>query len=77
MNVRVEVRPSVLTWARARSGIAEDDWGRRFPKFDAWLAGEAAPTLKQLEDFDLRPHVVRDAIANNEHLALRHLIVPL
>jgi ADP-ribose pyrophosphatase YjhB (NUDIX family) len=33
--------------------------------------------LKQLEDFDLRPHVVRDAIANNEHLALRHLIVPL
>ena len=33
--------------------------------------------LKQLEDFDLRPHIVRDAIANNEHLALRHLIVPL
>lgn len=26
MSVRVEVRQSVLRWARARSGIAEDDW---------------------------------------------------
>jgi Zn-dependent peptidase ImmA (M78 family) len=51
VTVRVEVRPNVLAWARARSGIAEDAWGRRFPKFDAWLAGETAPTLKQLEDF--------------------------
>lgn len=33
--------------------------------------------LRQLESFDLRPHVVRDAIVNNEHLAVRHLIVPL
>lgn len=56
MSVRVEVRPSVLTWARARSGIAEDDWDRRFPKFEAWLAGEAAPTLKQLEDFARKTH---------------------
>lgn len=56
MSVRVGVRPSVLTWARARSGIAEDDWGRRFPKFEAWLAGEAAPTLKQLEEFARRTH---------------------
>ena len=33
--------------------------------------------LRQLESFDLRPHVVRDAIVNNEHLKVRHLIVPL
>ncbi len=33
--------------------------------------------LSQLESFDLRPHVVRDAIVNNEYLAVRHLIVPL
>ncbi len=56
MSVRVEVRPSVLTWARARSGVPEDDWDRRFPKFAAWLAGEAAPTLKQLEDFARKTH---------------------
>lgn len=56
MNVRVEVRPNVLAWARARSGIGEDDWERRFPKFDAWLAGETAPTLKQLEAFASKTH---------------------
>jgi len=56
VTVRVEVRPNVLAWARARSGIADDDWERRFPKFDAWLAGETAPTLKQLEAFASRTH---------------------
>ena len=56
MSVRVEVRPSVLAWARARSGIDEDDWGRRFPRFEAWIAGAAAPTLKQLEDFARKTH---------------------
>lgn len=56
MSVRVEVQPGVLTWARARSGVPDDDWGRRFPKFEAWLAGETAPTLKQLEDFARKTH---------------------
>jgi Zn-dependent peptidase ImmA (M78 family) len=56
LSVRVEVRPSVLEWARARSGIAEADWDRRFPRFEAWMAGEAAPTLKQLEDFARKTH---------------------
>jgi Zn-dependent peptidase ImmA (M78 family) len=56
VSVRVEVRPSILTWARARSGITEEDWARRFPRFQEWLAGEAAPTLKQLEDFARKTH---------------------
>ena len=56
VSVRVEVRPSVLEWARARSGIDDEDWERRFPRFEAWLAGEAAPTLKQLEDFARKTH---------------------
>jgi Zn-dependent peptidase ImmA (M78 family) len=56
VSVRVEVQPGVLTWARARSGVPDDDWGRRFPKFEAWLAGETAPTLKQLEDFARKTH---------------------
>jgi Zn-dependent peptidase ImmA (M78 family) len=56
MRVRVEVPPNLLEWARARSGIAPEDWDRRFPRFEAWLAGDTAPTLKQLEDFARKSH---------------------
>jgi Zn-dependent peptidase ImmA (M78 family) len=56
VSVRVEVRPRVLEWARARSGIDDEVWGQRFPRYAAWLAGEAAPTLKQLEDFARKTH---------------------
>ena len=56
MSVRVEVQPSVLVWARARSGIDDETWLTRFPRYEAWLEGETAPTLKQLEDFARRTH---------------------
>lgn len=56
MSVRVEVRPGVLEWARARSGIDDEVWEQRFPRYQVWLAGEAAPTLKQLEDFARKTH---------------------
>jgi Zn-dependent peptidase ImmA (M78 family) len=46
----------VLEWARARSGIDDEVWEQRFPRYEAWLAGEAAPTLKQLEDFARKTH---------------------
>ncbi len=41
----------MLEWARARSGIDEDTWATRFPRFDTWVAGETKPTLRQLEEF--------------------------
>ncbi|MFV0307233.1 MAG: ImmA/IrrE family metallo-endopeptidase [Desertimonas sp.] len=56
MSVRVEVRPTVLEWARARSGIDDEVWEQRFPRYAAWLTGAAAPTLKQLEDFARKTH---------------------
>lgn len=56
MSVRIEVRPSVLSWARARSGVAEEDWDERFPRFGRWMAGKPAPTLKQLEEFARKTH---------------------
>lgn len=51
MTVRVEVQPQLLEWARTRSGIEEPTWTKRFPRYDDWVAGLRAPTLKQLEDF--------------------------
>ncbi|HWL45927.1 MAG TPA: ImmA/IrrE family metallo-endopeptidase [Ilumatobacter sp.] len=56
MSVRVEVRPRVLEWARARSGVDDEVWEQRFPRYEAWLGGQAAPTLKQLEDFARKTH---------------------
>lgn len=56
MSVRVDVRPGVLEWARARSGVHDDVWEQRFPRYEAWLSGAAAPTLKQLEDFARKTH---------------------
>lgn len=48
---RVNVQPSLLRWARERSGRSVSDLQKRFPKFDAWEQGEVRPTLKQLEAF--------------------------
>jgi Zn-dependent peptidase ImmA (M78 family) len=56
VSVRVEVKPNVLRWARARSGIDDEVWVQRFPRYERWLAGDAAPTLKQLEDFARKTH---------------------
>jgi hypothetical protein len=56
MTVRVEVQPSVLVWARTRSGIDDETWVTRFPRYEAWLEGETAPTLKQLEEFARKTH---------------------
>jgi Zn-dependent peptidase ImmA (M78 family)/transcriptional regulator with XRE-family HTH domain len=51
MSERVEVRPELLRWAITRSGKTPDDYAARFPHLGAWMRGESAPTLKQLEAF--------------------------
>lgn len=51
MSVRVEVQPQLLVWARARSGIDDETWASRFPRYHDWLSGEQIPTLRQREDF--------------------------
>ena len=55
---RASVRPELLRWARERAGIAAV--GKllgRFKKLPEWEAGEAQPTLKQLEAFAKAVHV--------------------
>jgi Zn-dependent peptidase ImmA (M78 family) len=50
-RVRVEVKPTLLRWARKRAGVQFDDLARRFPRLARWESGEARPTRKQLERF--------------------------
>jgi hypothetical protein len=45
VSVRVEVQPSLLKWASARSGIDDDILVKRFPRYNDWLGGEEPPTL--------------------------------
>lgn len=56
VSVRVDVRPSLLEWARARSGIDDETLAKRFPRYGEWLVGDEAPTLKQLKTFAHRTH---------------------
>lgn len=51
MIVRVEVKPSLYTWALERSRLGLDDLARRFPKLREWMAGDRTPTLRQIEKF--------------------------
>lgn len=50
MTVRVTVAPSVLSWALDVTSADAEALYKRF-KLDQWLASEARPTLKQLQDF--------------------------
>jgi Zn-dependent peptidase ImmA (M78 family)/transcriptional regulator with XRE-family HTH domain len=54
---RASVNPALVTWARVRAGLEPYDLEHRFKKLDAWEAGEAQPTLKQLEAFARAVHV--------------------
>lgn len=51
MILRVDIQPELLRWACERGGMEGDALARRFPKLEAWVSGEARPTLKQLETF--------------------------
>lgn len=48
---RVTVKPEILRWARERADRSVESLRGRFPRYDRWERGEAAPTLKQLEAF--------------------------
>lgn len=46
----------VLRWAAERAWLSEAVLSKRFRKWPLWLAGEAQPTLRQLEDFARLTH---------------------
>lgn len=51
MVLRVDVSPWMLQWAVERSRRPDEDVQKAVPQLPAWEAGEAKPTLKQLEKF--------------------------
>ena len=53
---RVAVSPDLFRWARDRAGLDDVELAARFPRFDAWVAGEVQPTLRQLETFARATH---------------------
>ena len=54
---RVSVSPKLLTWARARAGMTQEDLAAKFKHLPAWESGEKRPTLKQVEAFARSVHV--------------------
>lgn len=53
---RIAVSPDMLRWARDRARLDVLALTARFPKLEAWEAGEALPTLKQLESYARATH---------------------
>lgn len=56
MVTRASDNPELLAWARQRAGLTLDELAHRFPRLDAWEAGDAQPTLRQLEAFANATH---------------------
>lgn len=54
---RVAINRELLSWARERAGLTQDELIRRFKRLPEWEAGETQPTLKQVEDFARAVHV--------------------
>jgi len=54
---RAAIHPELLTWARERAGKSPEDLDHRFPKLALWEAGDAQPTIKQLQAFADAVHV--------------------
>jgi Zn-dependent peptidase ImmA (M78 family) len=47
----IAVKPELIRWAIARSGLTPDELLAKFPKLDDWARGERQPTFRQLEQF--------------------------
>jgi transcriptional regulator with XRE-family HTH domain len=53
---RVAIQPEMFRWARDRARLDNFALMARFPRLEAWEAGETQPTLRQLEDYAKATH---------------------
>ena len=49
MREGIPVNKELISWARKRAGLTEQEAAQKFPKIAAWEAGTASPTYPQLE----------------------------
>lgn len=62
--------------SRLKTEIEEDTTARQdVQSRESHLTFRWLP-LNRLAQFDLRPHIVRDAVAAGEYMEIRHLVVP-
>lgn len=66
MVIRVEGKGELIRWARQRAKADIEDLSTRFPRLAEWESGDAAPTLRQLEEF-----------ANATHAPVGFLLLPV
>ena len=65
MTTRVAVTPDVLMWAQRRSGRSGEELAQHFKRWSAWVGGEKAPTVKQVQ-----------ALASYTHLPFGFFFLP-
>ena len=53
---RVAIQPEMFRWARDRARLDNLALMERFPRLEAWEAGEIQPTLRQLENYARATH---------------------
>lgn len=57
MPVRMNVRPELIKWALRRANWSDETTEQKVPQTAAWIAGDASPTLRQLQGFAAAVHV--------------------
>lgn len=62
MSTHVAVTQSVLAWALQRADRSYEKTVKKFPKLEAWLSGDALPSLRELEKFASFTHVSLGAL---------------
>lgn len=62
MSTHVAVTQSVLAWALQRADRSYEETVKKFPKLEAWLSGDALPSLRELEKFASFTHVSLGAL---------------
>jgi len=57
MTSKINIKPTMLTWAIARAGFDFDEFVRKNEKVQDWVTNKSEPTVKQLESFSKKVYL--------------------